>query len=348
MEVIERRPFCRDEYGPQKGRLYIQQGDSSWVLLGTGVLGDSLGALGHRMLCQFTRQQEPHSCLDLPTRDGRALVVVSQPRRLCCDALEDVVHEAVHDRHGLAGHSGVGMDLFEHLVDVDAEALLPLAPLLLLVGGTHIFLCLARLLHCFSARLGGHPRATCLREKIDVVTRKKMAKQQLGQPEIFSFLCSFYRFSQHSEKCAPIGQHSRARETVRCDWSTPKIKLRDWLLREPMSKQLKLQFFGRGFWERSAMKQRQCKAKTRSCSAPQAERTGTCFDFLLLDALTPSLTQCSLVCSVVHFSPPPRCLGAEKEARQRARARPVPAARGSSFPWEGSTDYCERATTRSE
>lgn len=81
---------------------------------------------------------------------------------------------------------------------------------------------------------------------------------------------------------------------------------------------------------------------------PQAERTGTSFDFLLLDALTPSLTQCSLVCSVVHFSPPPRCLGAEKEARQRARARPVPAARGSSFPWEGSTDYCERATTRSE
>lgn len=156
---------------------------SSWLLLGTGVLGDSLGALGHRMLCQFTRQQEPHSCLDLPTRDGRALVVVSQPRRLCCDALEDVVHEAVHDRHGFAGHSGVGVDLFEHLVDVDAEALLPPAPLLLLVGGTHIFLCLARLLHCFSARLGGHPRATCLREKIDVDAGKMMAKQQLGQPE---------------------------------------------------------------------------------------------------------------------------------------------------------------------
>lgn len=218
LEVIERRPFCRDEYGPQKGRLYIQQGDSSWVLLGTGVLGDSLGALGHRMLCQFTRQQEPHSCLDLPTRDGRALVVVSQPRRLCCDALEDVVHEAVHDRHGLAGHSGVGMYLFEHLVDVDAEALLPLAPLLLLVGGTHIFLCLARLLHCFSARLGGHPRATCLREKIDVVTRKKMAKQQLGQPEIFVFFALFIGFHsilknvlrlasilERGKQCAVIG-----------------------------------------------------------------------------------------------------------------------------------------------
>lgn len=151
------------------------------MLLGTGVLGDSLGALGHRMLCQFTRQQEPHSCLDLPTRDGRALVVVSQPGRLCCDALEDVVHEAVHDRHGLAGHSGIGVDLFEHLVDVDAEALLPPAPLLLLVGGTHIFLCLACLLHCFSARLGGHPRATCLPQKIDVDAGKRMAQRQLGQ-----------------------------------------------------------------------------------------------------------------------------------------------------------------------
>lgn len=264
LEVIERRPFCRDEYGPQKGRLYIQQGDSSWVLLGTGVLGDSLGALGHRMLCQFTRQQEPHSCLDLPTRDGRALVVVSQPRRLCCDALEDVVHEAVHDRHGLAGHSGVGMDLFEHLVDVDAEALLPLAPLLLLVGGTHIFLCLARLLHCFSARLGGILARLVFGRRSTLLLAKRWRNNNWGNLKF-----SFYRFSQHSEKCAPIGQHSRARETVRCDWSTPKIKLRDWLLREPMSKQLKLQFFGRGFWERSAMKQRQCKAKTRSCSAPK-------------------------------------------------------------------------------
>ena len=33
-------------------------------------------------------------------------------------ALEDVVHEAVHYRLGLAADAGVGADLAEHLVDV--------------------------------------------------------------------------------------------------------------------------------------------------------------------------------------------------------------------------------------
>lgn len=129
-------------------------------LLGAGVLGDSLGALGHRVLCQLTRQQEPDSSLDLSARDGRTLVVVGQAGRLGCDALEDVVHEAVHDRHGLARHSGVRVDLLEHLVDVDAEALLPPTLLLLLVGGTHVFLRLAGLLDRLSTRLGRHPSCT--------------------------------------------------------------------------------------------------------------------------------------------------------------------------------------------
>ncbi|KAF2898115.1 hypothetical protein ILUMI_08057 [Ignelater luminosus] len=45
------------------------------------------------------------------------------------DALEDIVHEAVHDRHGLAGNAGVQMDLFQHLVDVDGVAFLLLIAL---------------------------------------------------------------------------------------------------------------------------------------------------------------------------------------------------------------------------
>lgn len=42
---------------------------------------------------------------------------------------ENAVHEAVHDRHALAGHSSVGVDLFENLVKVDSETLLPPMPL---------------------------------------------------------------------------------------------------------------------------------------------------------------------------------------------------------------------------
>ena len=34
-------------------------------LLGAGVLGNSLGTLGHGVLNQFPRQQQAHSCLDL-------------------------------------------------------------------------------------------------------------------------------------------------------------------------------------------------------------------------------------------------------------------------------------------
>ncbi|XP_032741057.1 uncharacterized protein LOC116883898 [Rattus rattus] len=74
---------------------------SSVGSLGAGVLGDGLGALGHSVLGQLPRQQQAHGRLDLPGRDGRALVVMRQARRLARDALEDVVHERVHDAHGL-------------------------------------------------------------------------------------------------------------------------------------------------------------------------------------------------------------------------------------------------------
>ena len=49
--------------------------------------------------------------LDFAGRDRGALVVVSQTRGLSGDALEDVVHERVHDGHGLRGDTGVGVHL---------------------------------------------------------------------------------------------------------------------------------------------------------------------------------------------------------------------------------------------
>ena len=103
-------------------------------LLAGGVLGDSLGALAHGVLGQLTGQQKPDGGLDLPRSDGAPLVVVSQTAGFGGDALEDVVHEGVHDGHGLAGDAGVGVHLLQHFVDVDGVGFLS-PPLPLLVAG---------------------------------------------------------------------------------------------------------------------------------------------------------------------------------------------------------------------
>ena len=83
------------------------------------------------MLGQFTGEEQTDGGLDFPRGDGGATVVVCQAGSLSGDTLEDVVHERVHDRHGLAGDSSVGVDLLQHLVDVDAVRFTPLLPALL-------------------------------------------------------------------------------------------------------------------------------------------------------------------------------------------------------------------------
>uniref|UniRef100_A0A8P4KEV0 Histone H2B n=2 Tax=Dicentrarchus labrax TaxID=13489 RepID=A0A8P4KEV0_DICLA len=104
-------------------------------LLGAGVFGHSLGALGHGVLGQLPGQQQADGGLDLPGGDGGALVVVSQTGGLTGDTLEDVAHEGVHDAHGLRGDPGVGVDLLQDFVHVDGVALLPgPSPLLAALG----------------------------------------------------------------------------------------------------------------------------------------------------------------------------------------------------------------------
>ena len=124
--------------------------------LGARVLGDGLGAFADCVLGQLAGQQEPHGCLHLPGRDRGPLVVVGESRRLGGDALEDVVHERVHDGHRLTGDAGVRVDLFEHFVDVDGVALLPLVLLLLLVRLGDVLLGLTGFLGGLSASLGRH------------------------------------------------------------------------------------------------------------------------------------------------------------------------------------------------
>ena len=79
------------------------------------------------MLGQFTGQEEADSSLDLPTGDGGAIVVVGETGSLTGDALEQIVDEAVHDAHGLAGNTSVRVDLFHDFVNVDAVAFSPLS-----------------------------------------------------------------------------------------------------------------------------------------------------------------------------------------------------------------------------
>ena len=129
--------------------------------LRAGVFGDSLGALADGVLGELTGQQEPHGGLHLPGCDSRALVVVGQAGRFGGDPFEYVVHERVHDRHGLTGDTGVRVDLLEHLVDVDGVALLPLVLLLLNVSLGDVLLGFAGLLGRLPASLRRHDVVRC-------------------------------------------------------------------------------------------------------------------------------------------------------------------------------------------
>ena len=107
------------------------------------------------MFGQLTREQETDCSLDLPAGDGGALVVVGKAGGFSSNPLKDVIHEGVHDGHGLGGNASVGVDLLQDLVDVDAVGLLP-APLLLLITFGDGFLGLSGLLGSLSRGLGWH------------------------------------------------------------------------------------------------------------------------------------------------------------------------------------------------
>ena len=110
-------------------------------LLGRRVLGHGLGTLGHGVLGQFTGQEQTNGRLDLSAGDGRAAVVMRQAGSLGGNTLENVVDETVHDRHGLARDTGVGVHLLQHLVDVDAVGFLPPLLLFLVTGAGRFGLC---------------------------------------------------------------------------------------------------------------------------------------------------------------------------------------------------------------
>ena len=62
-----------------------------------GVLGDGFRALAHSMFGQFSGEEKANGCLHLTAADRRFLVVLRKARCFVGDALENVVHEAVHN-----------------------------------------------------------------------------------------------------------------------------------------------------------------------------------------------------------------------------------------------------------
>ncbi len=91
------------------------------------------------MLCQLTRQYEPHRSLNLARSDGRFLVVSGETRCLLRQFLEDVVNKTIHDAHGLAGDPDVRMDLLQDLEYIDLVGFyVLLCSLLLFVCGRRI------------------------------------------------------------------------------------------------------------------------------------------------------------------------------------------------------------------
>ena len=115
--------------GLDKGRLVDQE---TRHLFGTCIFGDCFGTLGHGVLGQLAREDETDGRLDLPTGDGRSLVVMSKSGGLPSDSLEDIIHKAVHYAHSFRGDASIRMNLLKHFVDVDGIALaslLPSAPL---------------------------------------------------------------------------------------------------------------------------------------------------------------------------------------------------------------------------
>ena len=108
------------------------------------------------MFGQLSGEQKSHSSLDFPTGDSASLVVMSKARRFGSDSLKDIVDEGVHDRHGFAGNTSVGVNLLQDFVDVNSEGFLPALLPLLFVTGTDSLLGFTGLLDGFSRCLGRH------------------------------------------------------------------------------------------------------------------------------------------------------------------------------------------------
>ena len=74
------------------------------------------------MLAELPGQQQAHRGLDLPGRDGGALVGVGQAGGFLGDALEHVLNERIKDIHGLLRQAQARVDPIQHPGEIGGEA----------------------------------------------------------------------------------------------------------------------------------------------------------------------------------------------------------------------------------
>ena len=107
------------------------------------------------MLGQFTGQEKSDSGLDFSAGDCGSPVVVSESGGFSSDSLEDIIDKTVHDIHGFAGNTSIGMYLLQHLVDVDSITFPP-PPLPFLISRTLGFSLGGGLFASFTCWFGWH------------------------------------------------------------------------------------------------------------------------------------------------------------------------------------------------
>ncbi|CAB4067693.1 H2B [Lepeophtheirus salmonis] len=95
-------------------------------LLGGSVFGHSLRSFRNSVLGQLSGEEKTDCSLDFSGGDGGPLVVVSETRRFGSDSLKDIVHEGVHDAHGLGRDASVRVDLLQDLINVNGIGFFPL------------------------------------------------------------------------------------------------------------------------------------------------------------------------------------------------------------------------------
>ena len=118
------------------------------------------------------------------------------------DALEDVIHERIHDAHGFAGDTSVGVNLLQHLVDVDGIAFSSLSSPLLLSFSTGLRLS-SSLLAFLSCNFGCHvcrSEWSLMLHRVKCCIYNKIAKRSITiRIEIFELLLViFARVTQRS------------------------------------------------------------------------------------------------------------------------------------------------------
>jgi hypothetical protein len=109
------------------------------LLLGLGLrrgeFGHGLGSFTDSVLGKFTGKHQTNSGLDFTTGKSCLFVVGGELSSFSGNAIKDILDERVHDAHALFADTGIGMDLFEDLVNVTSIRFGTFGTLALATGG---------------------------------------------------------------------------------------------------------------------------------------------------------------------------------------------------------------------